>query len=131
MDLLVRVRIVKSIKEGEKLVIRKGLLSVESPRFWTPIWRWIRAEDRHTTLTYLQCLVRDINDAFQEEGQEDSWQNKSLLLMLPDLSKAFERLSYTYAEDVVMVSNLEALVENLRILQKTDLQKKPAKNSNR
>lgn len=118
-ELLVRVRVVKSLAEGDKLKIRNGHVSIDKHGMWTPMWRWFCAEDRMATMAYLNGLVNDIEFRLFGDLKKttDSWESKSLAKMVPELATALERLSHTYIDDVVMVSHLETIIERLNHFQ--------------
>jgi hypothetical protein len=110
-ELLTRVRVVKSLNEGEKLRIKNGHVCIDRHRPWTPVTRWIFCENRYTAISYLQSLVNEIESA--SHSDHVPWQILSLRDMVPDLIRALQTMKNTYVDDTLTVAQLDTLIDRL------------------
>ena len=58
-DLLAALKVLAMIKEGQKMSLRKGQLSLENAtnNVLVSIKRWLNCDNRHTTLTYIRNII--------------------------------------------------------------------------
>jgi len=106
-EILTSLKIIGSIKEGQKVCVRNGLLTLEqtSTGFQASVKRWIFGDNRATTLHYIRNVVHNalsvakMND---ENGAEIVNSMESVIIGLG-------RLEVTYTSDVAMCSALQVL----------------------
>ena len=108
-DTVVALRVIGMIREGQKVSVHDGVLIIEQGQTRTiinSIMRWINGDNRNKTINYIKNIV-----------------NNGLLLVNdePRVIAAFQEslagisaLKVTYAEDAVIVANLNVLEDKIK-----------------
>ena len=102
-DILWSLKIISMIKEGQKLRVRSGHLDVhDSGNVLTSVMRWIRNDNRQTSLTYISNIIN--------RGINEKCDKKSLQEALLGLNA----LKVTYATDINIVARILVLEEKIQ-----------------
>ena len=81
--------------------------------------KWWSGETRYTTLSKLRAIYLEVNDVIQDYSQcvnTNSVSLERLKLEITNSIRGLENLMITYKEDRMIVSELETLVENYKLL---------------
>jgi hypothetical protein len=108
-DTVVALRVIGMIREGQKVSVHDGVLIIEQGQTRTiinSIMRWINGDNRNKTINYIKNIV-----------------NNGLILVNdePRVIQAFQEslagisaLKVTYADDAVIVANLNVLEDKIK-----------------
>jgi len=96
--ILIAIKVVSCIKEGEKLATRSGILSIDKKP--QSFMRWINGDSRNTTLVYVNAVVTEAIIAGI---------TKDLLEMIEGLKS----LKVTYMEDEATVAYLDIIIDKI------------------
>jgi spore germination protein GerM len=105
-DIIISLKVIAMIKEGQKVSIHNGLLEIEtqSRGFFTALKRWFNNDNRGNTIHYVKNMVNNalnVRDAKVTEALQDALQG-------------INALSVTYSEDATVVANLKFLQEKIK-----------------
>jgi hypothetical protein len=113
-QVLTSLKIVAMIKEGQKVCIRNGLLTLEthSTGVKVAIRRWINRDNRRSTLSYIKNVV---NNAFDIAGMhQDEATVEKLKLGLKDCILGLGCLAVTYNNDASITASVEVMQDRIR-----------------
>lgn len=113
-QVLTSLKIVGMIKEGQKVCIRNGLLTLEthSTGLQVAIRRWINRDNRQSTLSYIKNVV---NNAFDIAGMHhDDATVEKLKLALKDCIIGLGCLAVTYNDDASITASIEVMQDRIR-----------------
>ena len=113
-QVLTSLKIVGMIKEGQKVCIRNGLLTLEthSTGLKVAIRRWINRDNRQSTLSYIKNVVNNAFDIVNMHQNEDTIEK--LKLALKDCILGLGCLSVTYNDDASMTASIEVMQDRIR-----------------
>lgn len=105
-DLIISLKIVSQIKEGQKVCIHNGNLYLEanSRSLWTSIRRWLGGDNRQNTVNYIRNLL---NNTMLTKSRR-------VIEPLRDSLKGLNSLQVTYANDAVVVATLRHMEEKVK-----------------
>jgi len=111
-DILTSLKIIASIKEGQKVCVRNGLLSLEiqSTGVWPAIKRAICGDNRELTVRYIRNVVHNSIAVIKFVKNPDD-----VLKSLADAVTGLKRLEVTYSADIATVSAIQVLVERIEL----------------
>jgi hypothetical protein len=113
-QVLTSLKIVAMIKEGQKVCIRNGLLTLEthSTGVQVAIRRWINRDNRQSTLSYIKNVV---NNAFDIASmhQSDATVEK-LKSALTNCILGLGCLAVTYNDDASITASIEVMQDRIR-----------------
>jgi hypothetical protein len=107
-ELLVSLKIIAMVGDGQKLSLRQGRLALGSG---SAIVRWLTGEARNNTISALRAVVSDAIDALCHKS--DPWLAERLVADLDAARAGIARLQTTYAADSLIVAQLQVLVERM------------------
>ena len=107
-ELLVSLKIIAMVSDGQKLSLRQGRLALGSGN---AIVRWLTGEARNHTISALRVVVTDAIDALCHN--DDPWLAARLIADLDAARAGIARLQTTYASDSLIVAQLQVLVERI------------------
>lgn len=111
-DLLTSLKIIGSIKEGQKVCVRNGLLILEqnSTGFQASLRRWIHGDNRATTIHYIKNVVHNaiMIAKLSDENQYE------LLKSLDEVIVGLGRLEVTYSPDIATCSAIQVLCDRIK-----------------
>jgi hypothetical protein len=108
-ELLVSLKIIAMVGDGQKLSLRQGRLALGSG---SAIVRWLTGEARNNTISALRAVVSDAIDALCPSC-DDPWLAERLVADLDAARAGIARLQTTYAGDSLIVAQLQVLVERM------------------
>jgi hypothetical protein len=109
-EVLTSLKIIGSIKEGQKVCVRNGLLTLEqrSNGFLPAIKRFIYGDNREITLRYIKNVVHNALSIMNAS------KNDEVLKHLNEAVVGLQRLEVTYVADVATVSAIQVLVTRVQ-----------------
>jgi hypothetical protein len=111
-DILTSLKIIASIKEGQKVCVRNGLLSLEiqSTGVWPAIKRAIYGDNRDLTIRYIRNVVHNSVSVIKYvKNPED------VIKSLGEAITGLKRLEVTYSADIAAVSAIQVLVDRIEL----------------
>ena len=122
-QLLTSLKVISMIKEGQKVCVRNGHLSLEvqSTGLITSLRRWIHKDNRQTTLCYIKSVVNNTISVMNTHKNDTSI--KKLNKGLEESINGIKSLTVTYADDATIMATLQVLHDRIG----TQLNSKSAK----
>jgi hypothetical protein len=116
--LLTSLKVISMIKEGQKVCVRNGHLSLEvqSTGVLTSLRRWIHKDNRQTTVSYIKSVVQNTLSTTKSHNND-----KSVVKLFRGLEEAItgiNSLTVTYTDDATVAATLQVLNDRI----KTELQ---------
>ena len=111
-QILTSLKVISMIKEGQKVKVRNGLLSLEtvSSGFPVAIRRWIHSDNRHTTILYIKNVISNAMEIILIKHD----QSEKLEHALIDCITGLGALAVTYGEDASVTATLHVLQERIK-----------------
>jgi hypothetical protein len=110
-ELLVSLKIIAMVGDGQKLSLRQGRLALGSGN---ALVRWLTGEARHSTISALRVVISDAIGALGgDAAKADAWLVGRLVADLDAARAGIARLQTTYAGDSLVVAQLQVLVERV------------------
>lgn len=111
--LLTSLKVVSMIKEGQKVCVRNGHLSLEtqSTGVATSVKRWIHGDSRQTTLNYIKSVIH--NSITVSRTYRNQTSVGKIVFGLQEALKGIQSLSVTYAEDATVSATLQVLYDRI------------------
>jgi hypothetical protein len=113
-QILTSLKIISMIKEGQKVCVRNGLLSLESEStgFRAAVRRWIHNDNRHSTLAYIKNVVNNALDVCKiHTTHETVFKIKNSLC---ECLTGLGSLAVTYETDVPVVATLHVMQDRIQ-----------------
>jgi len=112
--LLTSLKVISMIKEGQKVCVRNGHLSLEvqSTGILTSLRRWIHKDNRQTTISYMKSVVQNSISVIRTHNNEISI-NK-LLKGIEEAITGINSLAVTYSDDATIAATLQVLKERIQ-----------------
>jgi hypothetical protein len=112
--LLTSLKVISMIKEGQKVCVRNGYLSLEvqSTGVLTSLRRWIHKDNRQTTVSYIKSVVQNALSTTKSHNNE-----KSVVKLFRGLEEAvtgINSLTVTYADDATVAATLQVLNDRIK-----------------
>jgi len=108
-DTIVALRVIGMIREGQKVSVHDGVLIIEQGQTRTiinSIKRWIHGDNRNKTINYIKNIVNNGILLINDEPRVTAAFQESLA--------GISALKVTYAEDAVIVANLNVLYDKIK-----------------
>ena len=116
-NVLANLKVISLVKEGARLRLIAGQLSVDYPSPLQPVRRWYYGDTRTIMLNHVRGIVHNAINIIKIESivEEDdtSWVTTKILESLSKAGKGMENLMTTYAQDAVIVCALEVLHDKI------------------
>ena len=111
-QILTSLRVISMIKEGQKVKLRNGLLSLEtvSSGIHVAISRWIHSDNRHTTMLYIKNVISNSMEIIAVKHD----QSEKMERALADCITGLGALGVTYGEDASVSAMLHVLQERIK-----------------
>jgi hypothetical protein len=108
-EVLTSLKIIGSIKEGQKVCVRNGLLTLEqySSGFLPALKRFIYGDNREITVRYIKNVVHNALSIVKVVKNSDIVKN------LDEAVIGLKRLEVTYSADIATVSAIQVLVTRI------------------
>lgn len=115
-QVLTSLKIISMIKEGQKVCVRNGFLSLEnkSVGLMVAIRRWIHKDNRVSTLTYIKNIINTAFDILGIHG--DVLILNKLKTSLKISINGLRCLSVTYNDDAAITASIEVLIDRIDVL---------------
>jgi len=113
-QILTSLKIISMIKEGQKVCVRNGLLSLEPTSTGIPvaIRRWINNDSRQSTLAYIKNVVNNALDVCNILTDHETIEKLSK--SLNDSSTGLGSLAVTYEKDVPIVATIQVMQDRIK-----------------
>ena len=108
-DTIVALRVIGMIREGQKVSVHDGVLIIEQGQTRTivsSIMRWINGDNRNKTINYIKKIVNNGLLLVNEEPR--------VVAAFQESIAGINALKVTYAEDAVIVANLNVLEDKIK-----------------
>ena len=106
-EILTSLKIIGSIKEGQKVCVRNGLLTLEqtSTGIQASVKRWLFGDNRATTLHYIRNVVHNALSVAKMNDENAVEIVNSMESVIIGLG----RLEVTYTSDIALCSAIQVL----------------------
>ena len=113
-QILTSLKIISMIKEGQKVCVRNGLLSLEtnSSGIKVAVRRWLNNDNRNTTLSYIKNVLNNSLDIIKIHSDENT-KNK-IKAALADCITGLSSLAVTYSNDAGISATVVVMQERVR-----------------
>ena len=134
---ITNLKIIGMVQKNGRLCVRRGQLTLETDAYFQLLRRWVHKDSRMHALMHIRntinnavSLCRDIS-AGKYEVQMKAWTLAQLSKELSNCQTGLINLKTTYADDSVMVANLDVILNRLKALenQQHENQNDPRKSS--
>jgi len=111
-DILTSLKIIASIKEGQKVCVRNGLLVLEinSTGVIPAVKRFIYGDNRELTVRYVKNVVHNAVSVIKHVKNPEE-----VITALAEAILGLKRLEVTYSTDIATVSTIQVLVERIEL----------------
>lgn len=113
-QILTSLKIISMIKEGQKVCVRNGLLSLEPTSTGIPaaVRRWINNDSRQSTLAYIKNVINNSLDVCNILTDHETIEKLSK--SLSDSSTGLGSLAVTYEKDVPIVATIQVMQDRIK-----------------
>jgi hypothetical protein len=113
-QILTSLKIISMIKEGQKVCVRNGLLSLEtkSSGIKVALIRWINNDNRNTTLSYIKNVINNALDIIKIHNDENT-KNK-IKVSLTECITGLSSLGVTYSNDAGISATIVVMQDRIR-----------------
>lgn len=111
-DILTSLKIIASIKEGQKVCVRNGLLVLEinSTGVIPAVKRFIYGDNRELTVRYVKNVVHNAVSVIKHVKNPEE-----VISALAEAILGLKRLEVTYSTDIATVSTIQVLIERIEL----------------
>ena len=111
-EILTSLKIIASIKEGQKVCVRNGLLELEinSTGVIPAVKRFIYGDNRELTVRYVKNVVHNAVSVIKHVKNP-----KEVITALGEAILGLKRLEVTYSTDIATVSTIQVLIERIEL----------------
>lgn len=111
--LLTSLKVISMIKEGQKVCVRNGHLTLEiqSTGVVTSVRRWINKDSRQTTVHYIKSVIQNAVSVSKTYKNEVSV--GKLLIGMNEALIGISSLVVTYADDATVSATLQVLHDRI------------------
>lgn len=116
-QLLTSLKIISMIKEGQKVCVRNGLLTLEprSTGLVVAIKRWIHNDNRQVTIQYVKNIITSGLDVLRIHGDPTIIEKLKQGIIAATIG--LNCLSITYSEDATVTATVEVLIERIDLIK--------------
>ena len=106
-EILTSLKIIGSIKEGQKVCVRNGLLTLEqtSTGIQASVKRWLFGDNRATTLHYIRNVVHNALSVAKMNDENTI----EIVTSMESVIIGLGRLEVTYTSDIALCSAIQVL----------------------
>ena len=111
-EILTSLKIIASIKEGQKVCVRNGLLELEinSTGVIPAVKRFIYGDNRELTVRYVKNVVHNAVSVIKHVKNPEE-----VINALGEAILGLKRLEVTYSTDIATVSTIQVLIERIEL----------------
>jgi len=113
-QVLTSLRVISMIKEGQKVCVRNGVLSLEahSTGVYTAIRRWMNNDNRYSTIAYIKNVINNAMDISRLHTCDQTLDklNNALKTSLVGLNS----LEVTYEGDAAIMATIQVMQERVQ-----------------
>lgn len=111
--LLTSLKVISMIKEGQKVCVRNGhlTLEVQSTGVVTSLRRWINRDSRQTTVHYIKSVIQ--NSISVSKTSRNQLSTGKLVLGMDEALIGINSLVVTYADDATISATLQVLRDRI------------------
>ena len=111
-DILTSLKFIASIKEGQKVCVRNGLLVLEinSTGVIPAVKRFIYGDNRELTVRYVKNVVHNAVSVIKHVKNPEE-----VISALAEAILGLKRLEVTYSTDIATVSTIQVLIERIEL----------------
>jgi len=111
--LLTSLKVISMIKEGQKVCVRNGhlTLEVQSTGVVTSVRRWINRDSRQTTVHYIKSVIQ--NSISVCKTSKNQLSTGKLVLGMDEALIGINSLVVTYADDATISATLQVLRDRI------------------
>ena len=111
-EILTSLKIIASIKEGQKVCVRNGLLELEinSTGVIPAVKRFIYGDNRELTVRYVKNVVHNAVSVIKHVKNPGE-----VITALGEAILGLKKLEVTYSTDIATVSTIQVLVERIEL----------------
>ena len=108
-QLLTSLKVISMIKEGQKVCVRNGHLTLEiqSTGLAASMRRWLNKDSRTSTINYIKSVISNSITMSKTHRNPDSVEK--LVLGMHEALSGINSLIVTYAEDATVAATLQVL----------------------
>ena len=109
-QILTSLKIIGRIKEGQKVCVRDGLLSIEnkSTGVMSSFRRWVNGDNRFTTLSYIKNVVSNAIEIASLCKEDD------IKSALGEAIVGLGSLAVTYGHDAAVLATIEVMQDRIK-----------------
>ena len=113
-QILTSLKIISMIKEGQKVCVRNGLLSLEtkSSGIKVALRRWLNNDNRNTTLSYIKNVINNSLDIIKIHNDENT--KSKIKTALSDCITGLSSLAVTYSNDAGISATVVVMQDRIR-----------------
>ena len=111
--LAINLRVLSKLKAEDKLSRSGPYLVIDPCAVWTPLLRYLRADNRAQMVTELEALYRDSIRVISDPAVDTNWSSMMRRLVSQSL-QGVAVLRQTYHADATVVARLEHVLELAR-----------------
>lgn len=113
-EVLIALKVISFIKEGQKVCIRNGMLTLEtqSTGVLASIRRWINYDSRSATITYVYNIIKK---AIYISNHGSDVEKEKITQALSECISGIDSLMITYNDDAYTHSTLQILKEQIKV----------------
>ena len=111
--LLTALKVISMIKEGQKVCVRNGHLTLEiqSTGVVTSIRRWIHNDSRQTTVHYIKSVIQ--NSISVSKVHKNQTSINKIIVGMEESLVGINSLIVTYTEDATVTATLQVLYNRI------------------
>jgi hypothetical protein len=111
--LLTSLKVISMIKEGQKVCVRNGHLSLEnqSTGLVTSIRRWIHRDSRQTTIHYIKSVIQ--NAIMVSKTHRNQTSVDKLVVGMNESLTGISSLIVTYTDDATVTATFQVLYDRI------------------
>ena len=111
--LLTSLKVISMIKEGQKVCVRNGhlTLEVQSTGVVTSLRRWINRDSRQTTVHYIKSVIQ--NSISVSKTSRNQLSTGKLVLGMDEALIGINSLVVTYTDDATVSATLQVLRDRI------------------
>lgn len=120
-QLLTNLNVLSKIQPGSRLCVRNGYLTHDvSNSYLRPILRYIRHDNRATTILHIKGIMNDLEFiiACNETSTDYKWVSDKIQSIIPKVVDGLNNLKGTYIHDSLTHAQLNVIIERISTFNK-------------
>ena len=119
---IANLKIISMVQKNQKLCVRKGQLTLEKGDKFEFIRRWLNNDSRDIILLHIRNIInnavkiaKSLPDVPIINSHVKEWTLKKIYEEMEQAENGMINLKTTYANDSIMIANLDVLIDRLKI----------------